>query len=232
MRRAAMAGLVACVTLAYLGAHAAFSQVAKGKDLDKQHEEMLRDFSARAHKLALQYQQAGAHDKAKETLNTLLKISPNDEQAKSLLDKIAKQELSENKKTIKVMANQPWQKTGVLVFEGKPVSIEAKGEWVFKMNRSVSPDGIELPDDMKQFPLGALIGYIEPADTAARAKDAAAPSKSRDTKKDANRPFLVGSQKVLTPQTTGMLYLKMHDTDVSDNAGQLSVTISGQVREK
>jgi hypothetical protein len=232
MRRAGIIALAGSITLALLGTRAALSQVAKPKDLDKQHDDLLRDFSARSHKLALQYQQSGNHDKAKETLNLLLKVAPNDDQAKNLLEKISKQELSENKKTLKVLANQSWQKTGVVVFEGKPVSIEAKGEWVFKMNRSVSGDGMEVPEDMKQFPLGALIGYVEAVEPAVRgtAKDAAAKKDKPKEKKD--RPFLVGAQKVFTPQSTGMLYLKMHDSDPADNAGQLAVTISGQVREK
>ncbi|MBI3464583.1 MAG: hypothetical protein HY000_16250 [Planctomycetes bacterium] len=221
MWRLAVICLTVCTTLAILGTHAAVSQVAKGKDLDRQHDELLRDFTNRAHKLALQYQQAGSHEKAKDTLKLILQMEPDHEQAKALMDKISKQELTENKKTCKVLANQSWQATGVQVFEGKPVAIEAKGEWVFKMDKSVSPDGMEMPDDMKKFPLGALIGYIDVG---------GAPAK--DGKKNSDRPFLVGSHKVFTPHATGMLYLKMHDSKESDNIGHLSVTISGQVRER
>ncbi len=220
MRRAG----VICLATALVGAHLAFSQVPKGKDLDRQHDEMLRDFSVRGHRLALQYQQSGSFDQAKATLNLILQVTPGDEQAKALLDKISKQELSENKKTIKVFANQPWQKSGVQVFDGKPVVIEAKGEWVFKMNRTVSADGMEVPDDMKQFPLGSLIGYVDAGDAPAKG--------GKEGKKDSNRPFLIGSHKMFSPHATGMLYLKMHDSDVSDNAGMLTVTISGQVRER
>ena len=221
MWRLAVICLTVCATLAILGTHAALSQVAKGKDLDRQHDELLRDFTNRAHKLALQYQQSGSHEKAKDTLKLILQIEPDNEQAKTLLEKIGKQELTENKKTLKVLANLTWQPTGVQVFEGKPVAIEAKGEWVFKMDKAVSADGMEMPDDMKKFPLGALIGYID---------SGGAPAK--DAKKNADRPFLVGSHKVLTPNATGMLYLKMHDSKESDNLGQLNVTISGQVRER
>ncbi len=226
MWRATVVLIVAAGTLSVLGSSAAVSQVGRAKDLDRQHSEILKDFASRAHKLALQYQQAGSYDKAKETLDLILKVAPEDAPAKTLLEKISKQELSENKKVLKVMANQTWQNTGLAVQEGKPVAIEVKGEWVFKMTRTVGPEGLEMPDEMKRFPLGALIGVI-----AGDEGGAAAGKKAKQQERDLNRPFLVGGEKVFTPNATGVLFLKIHDTEESDNQGQLTVTISGQVRE-
>lgn len=225
MRRILVALGVACATLAVLSSGHALSQVPKSKDLDRQHDDIVKDFVTRTHKLALQYQQAGSYGKAKETLELILKIAPDDQQAQTQLEKMHKQEISENKKVIKVMANQRWQKTGIQVVEGKPVSIEAKGDWVFVMRRTVNADGIEVPEDMKKFPLGALIGYIE--------GDESGPKRDSKDKSDrgAGRPFLVGSQKLIEhAPASGILYLKMHDSDESDNQGQLTVTISGQLR--
>jgi hypothetical protein len=205
----------------------ALCQAPKGKELDRQHDDIIKDFVTRTHKLALQYQQAGAYNKAKDSLELILKVSPDDQQAQSLLEKLHKQELGENKKVFKVMANQGWQKTGVQVVEGKPVAIEAKGDWVFVMRRTVAPDGIDVPEDMKRFPLGSLIGVI--------AGDEPAPKKDSKDKRERelNRPFLIGSQKVFDhAPATGMLLLKIHDSDESDNQGQLTVTISGQIRER
>ena len=228
MWRAGVICVVTLATLAVFGAGAALSQTPKTKDLDKQHDEIVKDFLKRTHQLALQYQQAGQYGKAKDTLDLILKVAPDDSEAKSLLDKMHKQELTENKKTLKVQANQNWQKTGVQVIEGKPVVIEAKGDWVFVMRRSVSPEGLEMPDDMKKFPLGSLIGVIEGDESATKTD-----GKQRRKEGDAGRPFLVGSQKVFDKApATGMLFLKMHDTEPADNQGQLTVTISGQVRER
>jgi hypothetical protein len=217
--------LVASVALCLLNSGPALSQLPKGKDLDRQHDDIVKDFVNRTHKLALQYQQAGSYNKAKDSLELILKVSPEDQQAQSLLEKMHKQELTENKKVFKVMANQGWQKTGVQVLEGKPISIEAKGDWVFVMRRTVGADGIEVPEDMKKFPLGALVGVIA-GDEVPTKKD------SKEKKdRDANRPFLVGSQKVFDQApASGMLLLKMHDSEESDNQGQLTVTISGQVK--
>jgi hypothetical protein len=225
MRRVFLILLGASAMLAIFTTAAALSQAPKSKDLERQHEDIIKDFVARTHKLALQYQQAGSYNKAKETLELILKVSPDDQQAQLLLEKMHKQELTENRKVFKVMANQGWQKTGIQVLEGKPVAIEAKGDWVFVMRRTVSPDGIDVPDDMKKFPLGALIGLIAIED--------ATPRKDDKKDRDASRPFLVGVQKVFDQApATGMLYLKMHDSEESDNQGQLTVSISGQVRER
>ena len=175
---------------------------------------------------------------------------PNDAEAKAILDRISRQELTENKTIIKVMANQGWQNTGVQVVAGKPVVIETKGTWVFRMNRVVSADGLEIPDDLKQFPLGSLVATIDPiAEPIVAANRRDDPPKSNDdpfdfppiilddekptkTSKDASgpRPFLIGAKKTFTPSTTGQLYLKIHDTNEADNSGELTVTISGQVR--
>ncbi len=227
MWRAIVVLLAALATLSVLGSSAAISQVGRAKDLDRQHSEILKDFATRAHKLALQYQQAGSYDKAKETLDLILKVAPDDAPAKTLLEKISRQELSENKKVVKVMANQSWQNTGLAVQEGKPVAIEVKGEWVFKMTRTVGPEGLAMPDEMKRFPLGALIGVIAGDDGGG----AAAKKNAKQQERDLNRPFLVGDEKVFTPNATGVLFLKIHDTEENDNQGQLTVTISGQVRE-
>ncbi len=220
--------VVAAATLAIGGIPEASSQVAKSKDLDKQHDDIVKDFVTRTQKLALQYQQAGQYGKAKDSLDLILKVSPNNPEAKALLDKLHKQELSENKKVVKVMANQGWQKTGLQVIEGKPIVIEAKGDWIFTMRRSVSADGLEIPDEMKKFPLGSLIGVIDVDDSAPK-------KESREGKKerDGGRPFLIGTEKNFDrAPATGMLFLKIHDTEEADNQGQLTVTIQGQFRER
>ena len=227
MWRIAIVLLAALCSLGIFQSSAVLCQVPKTKDLDRQHDEIMKDFVSRTHKLALQYQQSGQYSKAKETLGLILKVAPDDAQARSLLDKMQKQELAENKKTIKISANQGWQKTGVHVLEGRPVSIEAKGDWVFVMRRTVNADGLDMPEDMKKFPLGALIGFIDAGDSSPR-QETGGGKKDRE-----GRPFLVGSQIVLDRSpVSGMLYLKIHDTEESDNQGQLTVTISGQIRDR
>lgn len=197
------------------------AQSSKQRDLEKSEQDIVKDFVTRFGRLALQYEQSGSSDKAKHALGMILKVAPNDETVKRQMDRIEKQELSENRKVVKVLAQQSWQDTGLVVSAGKPVAISAQGQWVFKMSRSVGPEGMDVPEEMKRFPLGALIGVVDPSGGNA------------ESKKERQRfqPFLVGSQDVITPNASGRLFLKMHDTDESDNAGQLVVTVSGSVRD-
>jgi hypothetical protein len=201
-------------------------QSGRQKDIDKQEQDVVKDFSTRLGRIAMQYEQSGAHDKAKAALELILKVSPNDDVAKRTLDRIAREELIENKKVVRVLANQSWQDTGLRVSAGRPVAISAQGQWLFKMSRSVGPEGMEVPDEMRRFPLGALIGIIDPVATVSNEKT------EGKREKGSPRPFLVGAQHVLTPQSNGRLFFKIHDTEESDNSGQLTVTISGYVKDQ
>ena len=255
MARSWIGGLVIVIVLGGLVGNPAIGQVPKGKELDRERDEALRDFATRVRRIALQYEQAGDREKARSTLRLLLQTAPNDAEAKAMLDRISKQELAENKTFVKVMANQGWQNTGVQVFAGKPVVIEAKGTWVFRMNRVVTADGLEVPDDMKIFPLGSLVGAIEQLTEVAASpprRDAKITGQSTDdilglppiepgevkdtstAKKSGQssgaRPFLIGANKVFNPPATGTLFLKIHDSHEADNSGELTVTISGQIR--
>lgn len=223
MRRSTIVLGVASFVLALSYAHGQ----GRSKDIDKQEQDVVKDFSTRLGRIAMQYEQSGAHDKAKAAIELILKVSPNDEVAKRTLDRIAREELTENKKVVRVLANQSWQDTGLRVMAGRPVAISAQGQWVFKMSRSVGPEGMEVPDEMRRFPLGALLGIIDPVTSAA--SEAKSEGKRE---KGGPRPFLIGSQQVLTPQATGRLFLKIHDTDEQDNSGQLTVTVSGYVKEQ
>lgn len=254
MSRPWVSSLLIVILLSGMASSRSFGQMPKGKELDREREEVLRDFATRVRRIAIQYEQAGDHEKAKNTLRLLLQSAPNDVEAKALLDRISRQELAANKTTVKIFANQGWQSAGVQVQEGKPVVIETKGTWVLRMNRVVGADGLEVPYDMRDFPLGSLIGAIDPAagsvpepraETADRralldAIRETAPAAPRDSPAAAKgkkptelnpRPFLIGSKKVLTPAVTGTLYLKVHDSIEADNSGELIVTISGQVRQ-
>ena len=251
-----VAGLIAMVVLAGTMAAPCQAQMPKSRELDRERDEAVREFAARVRRIALQYEQAGDREKARSMLRFLLQAVPGDAEAKALLDRISRQELTENKTVVKVFANQSWQNTGVQVVAGKPVVIEAKGTWVFRMNRTVTAEGIEVPEDMKSFPLGSLLGVIEPvaesvAATSHRETKSVSqtvdemlgmpPIDSYDERDSAGRgkksnqdhgprPFLVGSRKVFTPSATGTLHLKIHDSNEADNSGELVVTISGQIR--
>ena len=169
------------------------------------YEKFIKDME----KVALDYERTGQSDKAKEVYKDMLRVVPVYSEAQSKLEKIKGKELTAEKKIINLQVNEGWQDTGLDCVEGKPLVIVADGEWTFKLTKKVTPDGIEIPKDLRDFPLGALVGVIV----------------SSDDKE--NRPFLVGSKLEITAKKSGRLKLCVYDNDPSDNLGRLNVTISG-----
>ncbi len=219
------ASIAAAVLLASFAV--GWAQVSRrAQDLSRQEKQLLEQFVNGALRLAIQYEAQGNYDRAKQILHTVLKVTPQEKRAQQLLERIEEQELSQNRVTIRVLANKDWQNTGLVVFAGRPVSFEAQGQWIFRMSRSVGPEGMQIPEEWRKFPLGSLIGIVQPI------AGPTAPGKKREKKPATPKPFLIGAKRVHVPDVTGILFLRMHDTEPSDNAGQVVVTISGYVRRQ
>ena len=201
---------------------------ARGTDLSRQERLLIDEFVSRALRLAAQYEAAGDFDRAKKWLRTVLEVSPEEKRARERLKELEERELSQNRVVVRVLANKGWQDTGVIVFAGRPVAIAARGEWVFRMVHTVGPDGMRIPKEWREFPLGALIGAIQPLNM--QAEEGRRGSKKGKAELPQVKPFLVGSKKVVTPSYTGRLFLKIHDSDESDNAGNLVVQLSGYLK--
>ncbi len=170
--------------------------------------ELHKEFIGKAQKLAEDYERKKQHDKAREVYEAILRLVPNLPQAEEALSKIREAEATTDKKQITISAAKGWQDTGVVLQEGKPVIIEAKGNWTFKMSHQLGPDGIEIPKELRDFNLGALIGVIVTGPDPKEFK-----------------PFHVGEKKEFTAERTGRLMLRMYDADPADNLGQLSVNV-------
>ncbi len=203
---------------------------SRGTDLSRQERQLIEEFVNRALRLAAQYEASGNYDRAKRLLKTVLDVSPEEKRARDRLKELEQRELSQNRVVFRVQANRGWQDTGVIVFAGRPVAIEARGEWVFRMTHTVGPDGMQIPKEWREFPLGALIGAIQPITMERPGPRRGAKKAKRDMPQV--KPFLVGSKKVITPEYTGRLFLKIHDSDESDNAGNLVVQVSGYLQSQ
>ncbi len=236
MKRVLWAISVVC-TVTALGSNA-YGQIGRARNIDKVLNQLVEQFTARANQLARQYEQAGEHEKAKSTLQMILRINPGDKEAAALLNKIAEEELTANRTSLRVLANAGWQDTGIRVFQGKPVAIEAKGTWTFRMAAEVTPEGVRVPKELAEFPLGSLVGAVVPAQTGQPTEQARGrrglrrEQQQKEQKPPTIRPFLIGSKKVFNPPVSGTLYLRMHDSDETDNAGSLVVTVSGQISSR
>ncbi len=214
---AVMLGVAAAVLVAERPA--AVAQQPKKKKKEKEADppprptdpkliELHKEFLGKAQKLAEDYERKKQHDKAREVYEAILRLVPNLPQAEEALTKIREAEATTDKKQITISASKGWQDTGVVLQEGKPVIIEAKGAWTFKMSHQLNPDGIEIPKELRNFNLGALIGVIVSGPDPKEFK-----------------PFHVGEKKEFTAERTGRLMLRMYDTDPTDNVGQLSVQV-------
>jgi hypothetical protein len=198
-------------------------KAAKEKDKEKSDEKrppvptdpkllgIMKDFADKTMKLAQDYEKGNDLDKARICYEELLHMVPEYDPAKLALQKIREIEASAKKKTLEVFANKDWQDTGITVVPGKPITIMSKGEWTFTITYTIGAEGIAIPENLKDFNLGALIGVIDEGTGI-----------SKDLK-----PFEVANGKTMTFKKPGRLFLRIYDSEVKDNSGKLNVDIHG-----
>ncbi len=173
-----------------------------------------KNFVDSAEKLAGEYVLSNKLDKAQSCYEEILRLVPGYSEAQTKLDEVKMKQAGKEKKAINVMANEDWQPTGVYLIEGKPVIITAEGEWKFKMSYDLSAEGMEIPKELRDFNLGALIGRVATTDP----KD--------------SKPFFIGARKEFNAEKSGQLFLRIYDSEVNDNVGKLSVMITGTFEHK
>lgn len=176
--------------------------------------ELHKNFVLAAEKLAGDYERTNQVDKARACYSEILRLVPTYSPAADKLTKIKEKEATAEKKLVDVFANKGWQDTGINVLEGKPLTIRANGEWVIRMTYTLSPDGIEIPKELRDFPLGSLVGVISESADLSEAK-----------------PFLVGKEKSMEPGVSGRLFLRMYDGNPDDNTGRIGVIVEGTFKK-
>jgi len=115
-----------------------------------------------------------------------------------------------------VKADQGWQSTSIRIQKNTPYRIQATGQ--FTVAQEPKPwiseaDGISI-QYFDSRPLGQLLGVVYNAET---------------TKADAfAKPIPIGSDRILTPEHDGTLYLRINDrwSQLRDNTGKLKIAIS------
>ncbi len=175
--------------------------------------ELHKDFVTRCEKLAKEYEREDDRSKARVCYEEILKLAPGYPRAETALARIRQAESTAQRRVVDVAANKGWQDTGVELIAGMPLAIKATGSWTFRVSHELSPDGIPIPEDLRDFNLGSLIGRVVEDDPA-----------------DA-RPFLVGGGTEFVSEVSGRLYLCMYDSVHEDNSGKLHVEIQGTFDE-
>ena len=122
----------------------------------------------------------------------------------------------EGMKKISVDADRGWQNSGVLLEAGKKYSLTASGQFQVAANPRPwisEANGVSIRY-IHGKPLGVLLAAVRPQTNSARVSAFL-------------KPIVVGTAAEITPTETGTLYFKINDSagELSDNAGQLQVTI-------
>jgi hypothetical protein len=176
--------------------------------------ELHKNFVLAAEKLAGDYERGGQNDKARNCYSEILRLVPTYTPAEEKLAKIKEKEATAEKKLFDVYANKGWQDTGIQVIQGRPISFHSTGQWTFKMTYNLQADGLEIPKELRDFPLGSLIGLIAESTT------------DKDVK-----PFLVGADKSFEAPKSGRLFLRIYDSDPEDNTGRIGVVVEGTFKK-
>ncbi|HEX5445748.1 MAG TPA: tetratricopeptide repeat protein [Pirellulales bacterium] len=173
-----------------------------------------KEFVIETARLALDYEKKQDTDRARSCYEQILRIFPKHPGAEEALKKIRATELNAEHKQVRVNANEEPKDTGIEVIANRPITIHAEGSWTFRMEHELGPEGMKIPDELRDFNLGSLVGFIH----------------SGQDPKDL-KPFFVGKDAEIVPDQSGRLYLFMWDTDWKDNAGRLNVEIRGTFKK-
>jgi hypothetical protein len=177
---------------------------------DPKLQKIQKQFVVDAATLAKDYERKNDIEGARACYEQILRVLPHHPEAEKALQRIRGEELTKEKKTLRVKATEGWQDAGINVLADRPLTVRAEGTWTFAMKKDLEADGMEIPEDLKDFNLGCLVGKIVGAG---------------DT--EDSKPFMIGKEVELTPEKPGRLWLRMYDYDPTDNKGVLSVEIQG-----
>lgn len=176
-----------------------------------------RNFVKDAEKLAIEYERDREYERAKAVYSEILKLVPQYQTARDKLAALRDMENFSDKLEFNLRAekSRDWQDTKVILQPGKPINITVNGTWTANIHAEITPEGIKIPDDFKEFPFGAVVGMIDTGDP----KDAV--------------PFVVGAQHSFVADKPGRLFLRIWDLrewygeNKTDNDGILKVLIQG-----
>lgn len=185
----------------------------------------LRSIDVKAHKvqdtfirdavdLAQDYEKAGDLERSIQLLEAVLKINPDLEPVKKKIEYLKDNILSANDYTITIEADGSWGKPVGYVRKGKPFRIDVTGTYRFNASVIIGPDGFPEGDIQKQMLAGVRCGAL------------AGLVLSKDKP---GEPFEVGKERDITPEQSGLLYLKVNAPPGSNCSGKLKTRLSGYV---
>ena len=180
---------------------------------DKRLLSLHREFVKKAENLALEYEHEKDWGKARAVYEEILKLVPQYPPANSKLEEMVQREMGAKQVSFELSASEGWHDCGITLIDGKPIIVRAEGNWVFHFEMETTADGIAIPKELRDFPLGCLVGMI-PSEDPKQAK-----------------PFIIGASKQFTASRAGRLMIRMYGQDSRSNSGVLKIEIRGTFTE-
>ncbi|MDX1948437.1 MAG: hypothetical protein SFU86_23820 [Pirellulaceae bacterium] len=179
---------------------------------DKRLLQLHLDFVKKAEQLGKEYEATKEWGKARAVYEEILKLVPQYKPASDRLAQMLAHEAAAKTAIVMVKANEGWQDSGIELLAGKPVTLVVSGTWTFRLEVVTNSDGLVIPKELRDFNPGCLIGMIPETDGKAK-------------------PFMIGPGTQFMAEKNGRLFLRMYDTDPSDNLGSLKVEVRGTFGE-
>ena len=198
------------------------------KELDSRADDNLKTFLTETVKLAEDYEKAGKFEEAQEQLKSVSKLKPDLPGLKERIEKLNESLFESNELESELDVKESW-KSQVLIFKGKPVRVDAVGDYTIIFNMKTDASGLSTKDPKTDMAsgvrCGALMGIVvavpEPGAKSAR----------NDKDKDKiGEPFEIGTSKEFTPKEDGVLLLNVNLPSGHKSTGKLRVRVSGHIK--
>jgi hypothetical protein len=129
--------------------------------------------------------------------------------------------MTENPSEVSLDVSKGWNNPIARVEKGKPIRIQAAGNYRFQIAATVlGPEGFptkDVKDLIKNVRVGALTAIVIPIDGKGKA------GKPGD-------PIEVGASREITPRENGLLFLAVNAPPGHRSTGKLTVQLSGYVK--
>lgn len=169
--------------------------------------------------LAKGYEESGDIERAQETLQQILRITPDDAKIKARLTDLRNKVFDSNQKIIEVDSTKGWVSTGLRVAKGAAIRLRAEGSYKFIVNTDVGPDGFPTRNVMQDMGAGvncgALMGVVVGDPTP------------RNRSPQPGDPFQIGTELEYKPDADGVLFVRLNVPPASKCIGKVKLMIAG-----
>ena len=209
------------------------------KELDSRAEKVLEGFVVDSIKLAEDYEKAGKFDEAQDQLRAVGKLKPELPGLKEKLEKLNAAVFETNDYDPDLDVADSWKRL-VHVSKGKPIRVEAAGNYKLSLVGPADASGVPTKDPRTDMAAGvrcgALMGIIvpmqdpnSPTGTAGGGGAGGGKGSGRNNDK-VGEPFEIGVAKEFTPKEDGMLLVNVNLPAGHKSTGKLRLHISGHFR--